>query len=230
MPDELRKLYPPLPRNGTVLDIGCLDFLEVRRAHETGRGDLQQCGVDYSETPDHIPDGFVYKRVDLNVSRLPFDDDRFDLVVARHIIEHLRDPILFFGDCLRVMKPGGLLFIEAPSERSQLLPGMPFSHDSFFSLSFFDDPTHIGRPWTPQAFYRLTKYYTCIPVKVGYVTSLKRRLTFPFFLPYALLTRNGKLLEVTIWRSLGWTSYAIVKKPDHLSGNPVFTYYLPTNR
>ena len=115
----------------------------MERARRLGLLRLKHFGIDYCD-PAKIPEGFVFKKVDLNHQPIPFDDDQFDLVVASHVIEHLGKPLEFFAECARVCKPGGLIYFEAPSERSLLLPGMPFEHDKFFSTSFFDDPTHVS--------------------------------------------------------------------------------------
>jgi len=226
---RLDRLFFQINPEGSVLDVGCLGFSQMKNAHRLGLLKLKHFGVDYSEC-DQVPAGFVFKKADLNLQPLPFEDDQFDLVVASHIIEHLQRPIEFFGECARVCKPGGLMYFEAPSERSLLLPGMPFEHDKFFSTSFFDDPTHCSRPWTPQSFHRLARYFSCEPLKTGYRVSWKVRLLFPAICIYSLITRNGKLLEACCWAAFGWASYLEVRKPGNLCGKPGFHYYIPSNR
>jgi len=46
---------------------------------------------------------------------LPFDHNTFDLLVALHLIEHLREPEKFFSEAKRVLKPEGLLIIATPN-------------------------------------------------------------------------------------------------------------------
>lgn len=76
-----------------------------------------------------------------------------DLVVANHVIEHMTDPVALAVTLCRLAKPGGHVWIEAPSELSASPIGTnrPESHDF---TNFWDDPTHV-RPWTPGALYRL---------------------------------------------------------------------------
>jgi ubiquinone/menaquinone biosynthesis C-methylase UbiE len=226
MSKELKALYERIPRDGNVLDIGCFGFSQIKFANSIGLSQLKHFGVDYNDYTQ-VPEGFVFKNADLNKQLIPFDDDQFDLVVASHIIEHLVKPVEFFGDCIRVCKPGGFVHFEAPSERSLFLPGMPFDYDKFFSISFFDDPTHVFRPWTPQSFYRLAKYYQCEPICTGYRVSWKHRILFPLTLIYALLTKNGKRLESIVCGVVGWTSYLSLRKPLELHGKPPFNYYIP---
>ena len=224
-PSQIRSAYEKTKAGGKVLDIGCIGFKQVKIA-EALQLKLQHFGVDYCEPEEPLPSGFVFRRADLNQDKLPFDDDTFDLVVASHIIEHVSKPVDFFGDCVRVCKPGGLLYFEAPSERSLLLPGMPFNHSRFQSLSFYDDPTHCSRPWSPQSFYRLTKYYSCDVVRTDYIYSWMHRLLAPVTIPLAFVTRH-KLFMWCVWATIGWASYLIAQKPLDVKGQPAFRYYLP---
>ena len=48
-------------------------------------------------------------------SRIEFGDNKFDVVVASHIIEHLNDTDLFLSEIHRVLKPDGYLVIATPN-------------------------------------------------------------------------------------------------------------------
>jgi SAM-dependent methyltransferase len=222
----LESLYGRLAHDAGVLDVGCFGFRQVELARRLGLAGLRHAGVDYNDYSD-IPEGFEFRRADLSREPLPFVDDRFDLVVASHVIEHLPRGGEFVGECLRVCRPGGAVYVEAPSERALLLPGMPFAHDRFYSLSFFDDPTHVGRPWTPQALYRLARYYGCAPEAAGHLTSRRARLLLPFTVLWSLVARRPALLQQSCWSALGWASYAVIRKPANVRGMPDFHYFVP---
>jgi len=224
---ELNKCFSELKEGSKVLDVGCFGF-QVFNACNRMQKSVIHYGVDYcSPETSLIPPGFTFNKVDLNIEKLPHTNDFFDLIIATHIIEHLKDPISFFSELVRVCKPGGKIYIEAPSERSIIIPGNPFQYDRFFSTSYFDDPTHMQRVWTPQSFYRLSKYFSCDVLSVGRIKSWKMRLAFPILLPYALLTKNGKLLQSIIWGTVGWAAFVVVQKPSDKAGEPIFYYYIP---
>ncbi len=223
----LENLFSQIPHDASILDVGCLGFRQYRTSRRLNFAGHRHFGIDYTKPTEPVPKGFVFKGADLNKKPIPFKDDSFHLVVASHVMEHLRDPVQFFGECLRVCKPGGLLYVEVPSERSLFLPGMPFKHDKFFSLSFFDDPTHLSRPWSPQSLHRLTRYFQCEPVHADYIYSLKHRLLFPALLAYAWITRNAQKLEIWSWGAVGWASYLVARKPLGTKGKPPFKYYIP---
>ena len=224
MPTPIERCFAEVPRNGRVLDVGCLGFRQVANARVAGRIDLQHAGVDRLPPPDEQPEGFEYRVADIDAERLPFEDDTFDLVVASHVIEHLRRPMEAAAEWVRVCKPGGRIYVEAPSERSLLLPGMPWAHDEFHSLSFFDDPTHVGRPWTPQALHRLARYLGCEPEEARHLSSWRARLLFPYYFLGSIVRRRPDIFEWAVWAALGWASCLVMRKPHHLSGGPVATY------
>jgi len=218
-----------LPQAARILDVGCYDFKQWQLSQSLNRADLHHAGVDYCQ-PSTCPPGFDFHLADLNRDRMPFADDSFDLVVASHVIEHLEKPVDFFADCVRVCKPGGFVYVECPSERTLMVPGFPFEHDKFYSTSFFDDPTHVGRPFSAQSFVRLARYHGCQPVKAGYNISWLCRLLAPVAIPFALVFRKGWLLEHIVWNSVGWASYIMLQKPLDVRGQPPLNYYIPSNR
>jgi SAM-dependent methyltransferase len=50
------------------------------------------------------------------LSRVP--SGGYDFVVAPHVVEHMRNPILALESWLRVLKPGGLLYLVVPDKRA----------------------------------------------------------------------------------------------------------------
>ena len=68
---------------------------------------------------------------------LPFEDDRFDGVVLKDLLEHVRDPVAVVREARRVLRPGGTVFASSPDAQRWV----------------WDDYTH-RRPFTRKA-YRL---------------------------------------------------------------------------
>jgi SAM-dependent methyltransferase len=210
-------------RDGVVLDVGCLGFLLVREGTRLDRNDLRHHGIDY-DPPESVPSGVTFARCNLDNDSIPFPDDSFDLVVASHVIEHLANPIRLFMELVRVTRPGGTIYVEAPSERSLWLPGVPFGFGDFRTVSFYDDPTHLGRPWPPQALYRLARCCGCDPLEVGRRWGFWGRLKAPAKLLLSLIFRRSDWYESGMWELVGWPSYMIARKPADLSGAPAFRY------
>jgi SAM-dependent methyltransferase len=67
--------------------------------------DSRYIGFEYLpfELPDVFGDGHA----------LPFADEVFDVVFSQAVMEHMRDPYLAAREIVRVLKPGGLVYVES---------------------------------------------------------------------------------------------------------------------
>ena len=50
---------------------------------------------------------------DVDMQRMPYDDDFYDVVVSDQVIEHLADPARAVSECHRVLRPGGVAIISS---------------------------------------------------------------------------------------------------------------------
>ncbi|MDX1934293.1 MAG: class I SAM-dependent methyltransferase [Capsulimonadales bacterium] len=73
---------------------------------------------------------------DLNRTPFPIADDRFDLIVCLHVLEHVTHLVEATTELHRILKPGGLLFVEVPY---------------FTSVHYHTDPTHV-HAFTTRSF------------------------------------------------------------------------------
>lgn len=97
---------------GRILDVGCgqgpaLDVIRDRGFHAVGitinDEDLRVCRSKGHE---------VYK---MDQSFLDFPDGSFDLVWARHCVEHSIMPLFTLHGFRRILKPGGFVYLEVPA-------------------------------------------------------------------------------------------------------------------
>ena len=71
------------------------------------------------------------------VGALPFHDSSVDGIRASHVVEHVDDPLGFFREAWRVLRPGGSLLVITPHFSSP--------------VSVWGDPTH-RRPFGATSF------------------------------------------------------------------------------
>ncbi|MCV7251553.1 class I SAM-dependent methyltransferase [Mycobacterium hackensackense] len=84
----------------------------------------QVIGVDYDESAvAHIRARYPHVQMHLgNLANLPLADASVDVVVNFQVIEHLWDQGQFVAECLRVLRPGGVLLMSTPN-RITFSPG-----------------------------------------------------------------------------------------------------------
>lgn len=123
--------------SGRLLDVGCGLGLFL----ETMRGEFELYGIDLSE----YAVGQARRRLpgaELTVGSLteglPFDE-KFDVVTAINIFEHLDDPGAGLDAVRAELRPGGLLVAHLPTIGNRVQARL-------YAGSYDADPTHIYRP------------------------------------------------------------------------------------
>ena len=109
-----------------LLELGCGrgDFL-----NEFMKKNLKVYGVDLSNYSQNFFPRINFKKVDLSKDSLPFDDNFFDVIYSKSLIEHFYYPDILFQEAYRVLKPGGKIIT--------LTPEWQFNYNSFY-----EDYTH----------------------------------------------------------------------------------------
>jgi SAM-dependent methyltransferase len=106
--------------SSVVLDLGCgrgaaaEDPVPWRRHLQTFRGRCARViGVDVDEAGSTNPllDEFHL----MTDGRIPLADESVDVCYSDWVLEHVADVDVYFGECARVLKPGGYLFIRTPN-------------------------------------------------------------------------------------------------------------------
>lgn len=94
------------------LDIGCGRGEFLRGFIRCG---IQGYGVDQSNAAERYCPEAILSIVDLENDALPYDNEYFDVVYSKSVIEHFHYPDKLVKEIYRVLKPGGLVITLCPS-------------------------------------------------------------------------------------------------------------------
>lgn len=131
-----------------LLDVGC------------GRGDfskgfkdlgLEVFGLDCQESHSRILKDIEVRYLNIENKLFPFDNDAFDIVFSKSLIEHLKSPENFIKESYRVLKTGGKIIVMTPDWQSQ-------------RCVFYNDYTHV-HPYAQKGIEDLLKIYNFKKVK-----------------------------------------------------------------
>ena len=71
-------------------------------------------GVDLDPRVESNPR--LHRGIKSDITSIPCDDDYFDLVFSRYVLEHIADPEAFLAEMYRILKPGGSLLFLTPNK------------------------------------------------------------------------------------------------------------------
>lgn len=169
-----------------ILDVG-----SGRGSHLVGfaRRNFDVSGLDCDPEAD-LPANFRrldIRDCDIEVDEFPFEDESFDIVFSKSVIEHIQNSNNFFKETLRVLKKNGLLILMTPDWASQ--------HEIFW-----DDCTHV-KPWARKSLQNCMRLWGFDQVNCVLFRQLPILWKFPrlkvfcdivSLLPHSLTWRDNK--------------------------------------
>ncbi len=177
----LVKLQQLCHQSENILDVGCGEGTRLNTLlspNQSGIGvdinhfAIKQAHLQYPRHQFVIYDG----------KKLPFPDEKFDLVYSAFVLEHTQNPKQFVDEMIRVLQPGGKLVVicpnfGAPNRRSPNSIERPITKLITGFFNDISDQTHPISEWTavePRKIYRQIDDDTTIE---PYLLSLLRYLS-----------------------------------------------------
>lgn len=127
--------------SGDLLDFGAGTGGLTARLRATARY-RSIAGADLFPRSPSLPGDVGWIQGDLN-NPLPIGDERFDVIVAAEVIEHLENPRAVCRELFRLLRPGGLALLTTPNNESwrALIALVVRGHFALFGGSAY--PAHI---------------------------------------------------------------------------------------
>ena len=149
-------------------------------------------------------------------TELPFESQSFDLVLSHSVIEHVDSAEAYLEECYRVLRPGGVLFLQTP-------PYLSFA-GSHLSRLRVPIPIHLLMPrsWA----FRLNFYIA--RKKPSWLREPRESNTFKLMAERGETKEDDLIQRVTVARVHGWlerVGFDVVREQRHVSG--FFTRNLP---
>ena len=144
--DKLDLLEKLVPTKGRLLDFACAAGYFFEQAQKRG-WDAHGCDIGKWTAKAAAVRGLQQLHVG-PLDDLGFEPESFDVIYAAQVFEHLLQPHRDLSSLLRLLKPGGLLYIDVPNYNT--LPIMLGKDD--FMLN--EPPQHINY-FTPSTMRRM---------------------------------------------------------------------------
>jgi ubiquinone/menaquinone biosynthesis C-methylase UbiE len=150
-------------------------------------------------------------------TRLPFEGGSFDLVLSHSVIEHVDSAERYLEECHRVLRPGGVLFLQTP-------PHLSFA-GSHLSRLRVPIPIHLllPRSWA----FRLNFYIA--RKRPGWLREPRESNTFKLMAERGETKEDDLIQKVTVQAVHRWlegAGFEVLREERHVSG--FFTRNLPS--
>ncbi len=159
----------------------------------------------FSENRDMF-DGFLMINRENSKIEL-IEDEYFDSISCIHVLEHIEKPNLVVNEFYRLLKKGGIVYIETPNDRSLFTPSLTKGR----TWNFYDDVTHI-RPYSKASLIQLAKDSGFEIIDSGIYREIKYAVALPIAPILSLLMRDIRPLHYSLIHAIGWSSYVLCRK------------------
>jgi len=131
-----------IKKGSKLLDVGCGrgDFL--KNFKDLG---LDATGLDIEKIEPTVSEDVKIYTCNFETDNFPFENESFDVIFSKSVIEHLKNPENLIKEARRILKPDGRIIILTPDWQSQI-------------KIFYDDYTHV-HPYTTTGLHDLLKIF-----------------------------------------------------------------------
>jgi len=128
--DFIEKIKP-IHTVRAALEIGCAEGFFLRNLQARGKDEILLYGVELSDV--YVQQAKVNLKnqaviLDTSIENAEFEEVKFDLIIIRHVFEHLADPVGMLKKIKILLSPNGVVYIEVPDSEDIKLTISNFYH------------------------------------------------------------------------------------------------------
>lgn len=182
-------------KRGKILEIGCAKGNFLTKAKERG---YQVYGVELNEKNCQIArkslGNTIYNKDLFNIH---FENEMFDVIYMRDVIEHITNPKPFLAELSRIAKPGSLLFIETHNIDGLIHHIVREKHTVIFG---FEHPLHwspksLGNALEQNGFKVKNVIYSSLDFTISDILDYFIKPTFTTIYPWSITKQRQNLLR-----------------------------------
>lgn len=195
-----------LDKHSFILDIGCGNHSPILIKSILPNSNYTGIDIDYYNLDENdklaADNLFIFPKESFFES-IESIDNKFDLILVTHLIEHLDNPNLLFRAASKLLKTNGMLLITTPNINTINFPS------SKGTLNYYDDKTHVDMPILFNHVYDYCKSNNLIisKYKLGSTSFFSKIIGIPFELIRKVLRKN----IFTTWSYWGFEDIYIIK-------------------
>lgn len=226
MREELLRLYwQTHPRfrfvksckDGNLLDIGSgsgsLSFWK-EWGHPI-RSKLRMFAVDM-QAGEFVERYEAFQTCNLEHTDIPYKNDFFDHVLSAHVFEHLQQPVNLIKNIARILKKGGMAYIEQPNGNSLYAPRRYEFQNAGIACAttttnFYDDQTH-RTPYSSDEIIQLFSEHAGNLFEVVEKGTVWNEYLKDYMLAYAFREQDTEIWTYAVWLHFLWSDYVILRK------------------
>jgi len=182
--------YKIMDKNGALLDIGCGNnspyFMKSTFPC------IFYTGIDvgdYNQTTPNLADEYIVTEPEDFADSIFKLERKYDTVISSHNLEHCNDRDKTLLAMVNVLKLGGYLFLQFPTEKSIKFPGPRKG-----CLNYYDDKSHKDKP---PNFRKTIKQLKQLGMEI--IFSSKSYKPFRKFIIGALMEKESKKDKEVKW-------------------------------
>ena len=192
---HLKETYHVKP-NSRLLDLGCGRGEFLRGFVQLG---IEGYGIDQSDAAKAVCPAASIQVGSLE-GKLPYEDNFFDVVFSKSVVEHFYYPENILGEVYRILKPNGLVITMTPDWAYNVICfHEDFTHRTAFTLQSLDDIHKVChfRNVITERFIQLPIIWK-MPI-LKFTTILCRKLIPDSFKKYSKFVRFSKeIMLITV--------------------------------